>query len=364
MLNFFKLLLVIFLWFFSFINLTHSNSNKTFIISAYCSPWANDSAAYKRLNWNGTHTASWKAVFRWIVAAPKSYPFWTKIYLEWYWVVVVEDRWWAIVKAWVRWHEHDRLDVWMWYWEACKNRAIKWWWKKTVKWKIISKNSKVSIKFSSKWLLKQWYKKISFKKSTKEVAIILKYWAIKVNQDKPNVKEVIKLQKLFKELQLYNWPINWKYKDIEKDLIAFQQKVKLIRRKTDWGAWHFWEKTRSAMISYFELDKNKLKKKKSVKIDKVKNKEDKIKEKKKTIKKDIKSNETNKKDTYILKLKDIRNLKKISKKLNIIIKKKADGDDKKLKEIKKILKSKIIKMHTKTINISLKAKLNYLLNNL
>jgi len=99
-----------------------SSDNDYFVVTAYYSPLENqeyyltwDYVSEKRLNWQWIRWASWKWVFSWMLAAPKNYKFWTKIYLEWLWIWVVEDRWWAIVNAWKRWYSSDRIDVWVWY---------------------------------------------------------------------------------------------------------------------------------------------------------------------------------------------------------------------------------------------------------
>jgi hypothetical protein len=66
-----------------------SVEKKKFIVTAYYSPLPNQSFYLKgsyeadiRLNGNGTHGASGKAVYVGMLAAPKTYPFGTKIYLQ------------------------------------------------------------------------------------------------------------------------------------------------------------------------------------------------------------------------------------------------------------------------------------------
>ena len=61
-----------------------------FVVTAYYSPLPNQKYYYTgnyesevKLNWNWTHWASWKEVFSWMLAAPKTYEFGTKVYLEW-----------------------------------------------------------------------------------------------------------------------------------------------------------------------------------------------------------------------------------------------------------------------------------------
>jgi len=106
----------------------------TFIVTAYYSPlpwqlsYARGSlAADKKLNGNGTHGASGTPVFTGMIAAPKSYDFGTHIFFEWLGLGRVEDRWGAIVDAWVRWQPHDRIDIWMWHGDTWLKRARAWW---------------------------------------------------------------------------------------------------------------------------------------------------------------------------------------------------------------------------------------------
>lgn len=59
------------------------------------------------------------------VACPKDYPLGTKIYLEWVWVVVCHDRWWAI-----NWNRID-MRCWIWTtaldnWNKCPTGERQW----------------------------------------------------------------------------------------------------------------------------------------------------------------------------------------------------------------------------------------------
>jgi len=237
--NFLKSILFIFITIFSLFNfLKVSANNETyFIITAYYSPLPNQKhyttwSYYwdKRLNWEGHTTASGKKPFAWVLAAPKKYPFWTKIYFEWIWVWVVEDRWWAIVKAWTRGHQYDRIDIWMWYGDEGLYRARKWW-TKTVKWKIVSINNRVTIKFANDVLA--WLENI------------------KVNPENHKKEDVELLQKKFKELWLYNWKIDWKYESIKNALINFQLKNWIIKSKNSIDAWWFGPKTYLVLLKKY-----------------------------------------------------------------------------------------------------------------
>lgn len=109
-------------------------TKKTFRVTSYYSPLVWQEFYFRPsyqdeivLNWRWTHGASWKAVFNWMIAAPKSYWFGTKIFFPWRWVGQVEDRWWAIVNAWERDQIYDRIDIRAWKWEDWLRRALSFW---------------------------------------------------------------------------------------------------------------------------------------------------------------------------------------------------------------------------------------------
>lgn len=247
--RFLATLLVLILFFIVTKNYTYSyNNNEYFIVTAYYSPLPNQTYYLrwnyideKILNWEWIKWASWKWVFSWMLAAPKNYSFWTKIYLEWLGIWEVADRWWAIVNAWNRWYKSDRIDLWVWYWDEWLKRAL-YWGKRKVKWSIINSDSKVSIKYSKipapNWTT-IWLKQISN---------IFNIW-IGIKSDK---ESIIELQKFLKEINLYKWDINWKYTNSIIDIIYdFQLTNWLIKKETDYWAWYFWNKTRSLMLKMY-----------------------------------------------------------------------------------------------------------------
>ena len=344
-------MIITILWLSNFLQNTVSAANETyFIVTAYYSPLPNQKRyttwTYTwdvRLNWKWHTTASWKWVYTWILAAPSKYPFWTKIYFEWFWIWVIEDRWWAIVKAWKRWFEHDRIDIWMGYWDEWLQRALNWG-TRIIKWKVVSRNSNVNLKFSANilkdienikvnpenhnisdvkklqenfkklwiynWVIdwkyssikitlidfqinnriikstnssdawwfwpktyttllkKYWNKDILVRQNNTKiietnpkVQIILNHEEIKLNWDKPQIEEVKKLQRLFKKLWMYSWNIDWNFNNIKRKLLDFQKETWIIKQDNSWWAWYFWEKTKAALVNYFE-NKNALIRKK------------------------------------------------------------------------------------------------------
>lgn len=105
----------------------------TFTISAYYSPlpcqYKYTTGSYEgdiRLNGGGVRGADGTAVYPGMIAAPKSYPFGSKMYIPGVGVVAVHDRGGAIVAANGDPNRHDRLDIWMGYGDAGLKRALTW----------------------------------------------------------------------------------------------------------------------------------------------------------------------------------------------------------------------------------------------
>lgn len=234
----------IILFFISLLPVNHAwavSNTWYFVVTAYYSPLPNQDKyltgnyeSEKRLNWQWIAWASWKSVFSWMLAAPKSYNFGTKIYLEWLWIWSVEDRGWAIVPAWQRGYKHDRIDVWMWYWDEWLQRAL-YWWKRTVKGYVVNSSSEVTINYnevsSPKWAT-------SWLSSQKDVF----NYSLWIGSDISRVK---KLQQFFKDLSLYNWDIDWVYnKEITNIVYSFQISNDILSSQYDLWAWYWWVKTR------------------------------------------------------------------------------------------------------------------------
>jgi len=105
----------------------------TFTTSAYYSPLPCQQkyalGSYEadiRMNGGGVHGADGTDVYPGMVAAPKSYPFGTKLYIPGIGIVAVHDRGGAIVDANGDPNRHDRLDIWMGYGDVGLRRALAW----------------------------------------------------------------------------------------------------------------------------------------------------------------------------------------------------------------------------------------------
>ncbi len=226
-----------------------SSNVRYFFLTAYYSPlpWQKRYTTWSyywdiRLNWWWKKTASWKKVFEWILAWPRNYNYWTKIEFEWLGVWVVEDRGWAIVNKWERWHEYDRIDVWMWYWDEWLERALKWW-KRKVKWKVVPETRALTMQFGN--------------------SVVNKYKNLTVNAENPKKDNVIKLQELLTKVKIYSWTIDWKFNSVKNELIKYQIDKKIISSRNSDNAWYFWNKTYVALRKDFWWDifknrKNKL----------------------------------------------------------------------------------------------------------
>jgi len=208
-----------------------------FIITAYYSPLPNQEnyatwtyAWDIRLNGEWHTTASGNEVFPGLLAGPANYPFGTKIYFEGYGIWVIEDRWWAIVKAWERGYSYDRIDIWMWYGDEWLARAKRWW-KRTVKGKIVVPSSEVSISF---WESKIW----SLTKLT-------------VNPEQANSDDVKELQVIFTKANLYTGLIDWNYESIQNEIIEFQLSAWIIVSVDDEAAGWYGPKTIAALRQQF-----------------------------------------------------------------------------------------------------------------
>lgn len=95
--------------------------------------------------------------------------------------------------------------------------------------------------------------------ASEKYKLILEYGDLVVKPDSEKDK-VRLLQELLRELWEYNGPIDGKYQSVEKSLIDLQKEIWLIKDIDDWGAWYFWNKTKSALWIYYENhdDSNKL----------------------------------------------------------------------------------------------------------
>lgn len=235
-----------------------------FIITAYYSPLPNQSYYLRwnyidevRLNWEGIRWASWKPVYSWMIAAPKTYAFWTKIFFEWIWVWTVDDRWWAIVWSWSRGYDADRIDIWMWYWDEWLKRALTWW-KREVYWRILPSDSGSDNDWIQLENFKVWpinLKTLSNSKNVwkNDMQNITQTSLVPLSLNKNSDSQTIsKLQNIFEELGYASFDDKWKYtNELISTIMDFQINEWIISSDKDYWAGSYWPKTRKALYDRY-----------------------------------------------------------------------------------------------------------------
>lgn len=241
------------LW--NFLEVKAENQETYFIVTAYYSPLPNQDFYLKwdyekeiYLNGQWIKWASGKWVFPWMLAAPKKYSFGTKIYLEWIGIWVVEDRGWAIVEAWKRGYEYDRIDVWMGHGQEWLLKALKWG-KRKVKGYVVDSSTKTNISLNETKITEN--KKVSSSsQGKKETSLSLYEKSIGKDSSKEDIKE---LQKTLQLYWLYNWKIDGIYNnEVINILLIFQKNNNLIKNDTDAWAGYWWIKTRNLFAKQYK----------------------------------------------------------------------------------------------------------------
>lgn len=256
---------------------------KKFIVTAYYSPLPNQNF-YLRwnytdeviLNWEGKRWASGKAVYPGMLAAPKTYKFWTKVYLDWVGIWTVDDRWWAIVGSWSRWYDWDRIDIWMWYWDEWLKRALTWG-KRTIYWRVISTSNEEilpSIALENFIIWKIDIKSLKnaqlvWKNSTQNTQTVNKYVVPLQISEKSNIEVIKTFQTILNKLWYYSWDTNWIYSSkIDEAILNFQIENKVIANSKDKWAWYYWPKTKETLnnkyLSFLNEEKVKIAKEKQI----------------------------------------------------------------------------------------------------
>lgn len=219
---------------------------KTFIISAYYSPLPDQqkyvTGSYQgdiRLNGRGVRGADGTAVYPGMIAAPKTYPFGTKMKIPGIGIVAVHDRGGAIVVAGERNQAHDRLDVWMGYGDIGLKRALQWG-KRTVQVTVYGINPSIQ---------EEVYLE-GYSEAEKYVENAVEKTQIFQNDLSLNDKgeDVKKLQEALQKFGLYSGEIHESFNEAtRRALIQFQIKVGIVDSQNDFGAGYFGPQTRRAM---------------------------------------------------------------------------------------------------------------------
>lgn len=221
--------LFVFFWFAFSFDIESECEQRTFVVTAYYSPVSGQTFYYKSdyiqekiLNWEGIAGAWWKKVFNGMLAWPKTYEFGSVIYFPWFGIWQIEDRGWAIVHSGERWHNGDRIDIWMWRWEEWLVRALTFG-KQTLSWyfcsveKIKWKNFKIWFDFDKIPLYTNFF----------DIAL----WVVKLWPERNDIW-VSTLQKyLIKFWYLKEWKQTWFYGAETKDALCRYQVAKWILSK-------------------------------------------------------------------------------------------------------------------------------------
>ena len=245
---------------------------KTFIISAYYSPLPNQKhyvlgsyMADIKLNGRGTNGADGSEVYAGMIAAPKNYPFGTKMKIPGVGTVAVHDRGGAIVEAGKQNQSYDRLDIWMGYGDTGLQRALEWG-KRTVAVTIygIDPNLKEEV-------VLEGYSEAEKSAAAAARAIgavsenaeqrgklkysLPPYFSKDLNlQDES--EDVVNLQKALRALNFYQGEIQQKYDELTRQaVIKFQVDSGIIDSKDDFGAGYFGPQTRLRLGKAIERHK-------------------------------------------------------------------------------------------------------------
>lgn len=242
---------------------------KLFMVSAYYSPLPNQKfymrgnyEADKILNGRGTNGADGTEVYIGMLAAPKSYPFGTKIKIPGLGVGTVHDRGGAIIAR----KNYDRIDVWMGKGEEGLSRALNWG-MRLVEGEVDFSGQSMVDNLDYSWvkntLPSGTLKRLMAKTTVNTVALSK---PITVSSPKINVEE---LQETLRLLGYYHGPISGKYDELTKESVTiFQLSEGIISQRAEQGSGVFGPKTSSRLSEIAnELNSNILKQQKILKED-------------------------------------------------------------------------------------------------
>jgi peptidoglycan hydrolase-like protein with peptidoglycan-binding domain/3D (Asp-Asp-Asp) domain-containing protein len=220
------------------------------LVTAYYSPLPNQSfyirGSYKadiRLNGRGTNGADGTEVYTGMLAAPKTYPFGTRVKIPGLGVGEVHDRGGAILP----YADYDRIDVWMGRGEEGLARALNWG-SRLVEGEVYFTPHQVEPGLSFNWISAELPSKTLARLKNKTVQNPEKINKVITEQSaKDDVKE---LQQALSNLGYFKGPVTGTYGPITTEaVLAFQLAENVIPSKDSPGAGHYGPKTRAALKS-------------------------------------------------------------------------------------------------------------------
>ncbi|MBI5413159.1 peptidoglycan-binding protein [Candidatus Peregrinibacteria bacterium] len=218
---------------------------KKFTVSSYYSPLPGQSyyftGSYEsdvRLNGEGVHMADGSVVFPGAAAAPKTYPFGTKMFIPGFGIVAIHDRGGAI--------KNNRLDIWVGSGEEGLRRALGWG-MRTLEVTVygIDPSIQESVNFTDVPMANL----VSILPRTK-------YFKSDLG-DGDNGPAVAELQRFLKRLGYFSGDVTGFFGDETKQAVQkFQLEKKVIADTFDTGAGNFGPKTRVALEDLLDGEKN------------------------------------------------------------------------------------------------------------
>ncbi len=223
------------------------------MISAYYSPLPNQSfymrGSYEadiRLNGRGTNGADGTEVYTGLLAAPRTYPFGTRISIPGLGVGEVHDRGGAIKAR----ANYDRIDVWMGYGEEGLSRALNWG-MRLVEGEVFWQAHQVQPGLSFGWVSSQ-LPSSTLNRLKAKTLINPQAFVQPITQTSPKTS-IRELQEALALFGYYHGEVNGVYTSETQDaVLTFQLDEGVIPDPTAVGAGNFGPKTRAALKSKSE----------------------------------------------------------------------------------------------------------------
>ena len=218
------------------------------MVSAYYSPLPNQTfymrgsyAADKRLNGNGTNGADGTQVYTGLLAAPRTYPFGTRIRIPGLGVGEVHDRGGAIKAR----ANYDRIDVWMGHGEEGLARALNWG-MRLVEGEVYFTAYQVEPGLSFGWV-SSTLPSATLNRLKSKTLINPKVFTKPITKASSQTS-IRELQEALRLFGYYNGEVNGMYTDTtRKAVLAFQISEGVIPHKDAVGAGYFGPKTRETL---------------------------------------------------------------------------------------------------------------------
>ncbi|KKP39804.1 MAG: SpoIID/LytB domain-containing protein [Candidatus Peregrinibacteria bacterium GW2011_GWC2_33_13] len=234
---------------------------KTVEITAYYSPLPDQKTYFTgsyegdiRLNGDGVLSADNTVVYPGMIAAPKTYPFGTKIEIPKVGLTTVHDRGGAIVQSGSeRGNQHDRIDIWMGHGDEGLTRAKKWG-RRTLTVNILGKRDDLKDHVDFFGLEND----ISAPAINKIPPVEYKYFPFDLSFGDQNDYVVLLQNYLMEFLYLYGTITGIYDEDTLQAVLKYQMDNKIIENENSHGAGRFGPKTRENMEKNIEeYEKNR-----------------------------------------------------------------------------------------------------------